>query len=98
MGFTQTMTVRAADGKALTDLMSSWHSAEAGSAPGYIGSRLLADRDDPGRFMVVVDFSSFEEAEANNARAETQEWAGRLQAASQGEPEFGNWDAIHTVG
>jgi len=97
MRFTQTMAVRAADGKALGDLMEAWHEAEAGVAPGYLGNRLLADRDHPGRFLLVVDFSSAEEAQSNNNRPETREWAGKLMALVDGEPEFGNYDELHRV-
>ncbi len=98
MRFTQTITVRAADGGALSDLMSSWHQAEAGVAPGYLGSRLFADRDDPGRFVMVVEFSSAEEAASNDDRSETREWASRLQALVDGEPEFANFDLVQSVG
>ena len=98
MRFAQTMAVRAADRGALSDLMSSWHEAEAGVAPGYLGSRLFADRDDPGRFLMVVEFSSAEEAASNNDRSETREWASRLQALIDGEPEFGNFDLVHSLG
>lgn len=94
----QTMAVRAADRGALADLMTTWHEAEAGRAPGYQGSRLLADRDDPGRYVIVVDFSSAEEAERNNDRQETQEWASNLAGLIDGEPEFGNFDEIGAVG
>ena len=97
MRFTQTMTVRAADGGALGELMSAWHEAEAGVAPGYLGNRLLADRDDPGRFLLVVDFSSADEAGRNNDRAETREWAGRLLELIDGEPEYGNFDEVLRV-
>jgi hypothetical protein len=92
------MAVRAADGSALADLVSAWHEAEAGVAPGYLGSRLLADRDDPGRFLIVVDFSSPEEAASNNDRAETHEWAGRLLSLIDGDPEYGNFDEVVKVG
>jgi hypothetical protein len=98
MGLTQTVAVRAADGPALADLISAWHEAEAGVAPGYLGSRLFADRDGSGRFLVLVDFSSFEEAELNNDRPETQQWAGRLAELIDGEPVFGNYDEVHRVG
>jgi hypothetical protein len=98
MRFTQTMAVRAANGLALGDLMSAWHEAEAGVAPGYLGSRLLADRDDPGRFLISVDLSSVEEAKVNNDRPETQEWAGRLLELIDGELEYSNFDEVHTVG
>lgn len=97
MGFIQMMAVRAADGEALAALMSQWHEAEAGVAPGYEGSRLLSDRDNPGRYTIVVYFSSFEAAEQNNDRPETQAWAGRLNALIDGEPEFANFDELHRV-
>jgi quinol monooxygenase YgiN len=98
MGFTQTMAVRASDGEALAEMMTEWHEVEAGVAPGYLGSRLFAYRDDPGRFLILVDFSSVEEAEQNNDRPETQQWAGRLQQLIDGEPKFSNLDEIHRVG
>lgn len=98
MRFTQTMAVRATDGEALGNLMSAWHAAEAGVAPGYLGSRLLADREDPGRFLIVVDFASFEEAELNNDRAETANWAGRLMDLVDGDVAWGNYDEVETVG
>ena len=98
MRFIQTMTLRASDGAALADLVSAWHEAEAGVAPGYLGSRLLADRDDPGRFILSVDFSSIEEAELNNDRPETQAWAERMSHVIDGEPAFGNFDEVRRVG
>jgi hypothetical protein len=98
MRFTQTMTVRATNGQALGDLMAAWHEAEAGKAPGYLGSRLLADRDDPGRFLIVVDFSSFAEAELNNDRAETAEWAARMMEVVEGNVAWGNYDEIQKAG
>ena len=51
---------------------------------GYMGTRLYADREDPGRFLIVADFgvvdpdvSAAEEAARNNDRPETQERARR---------------------
>ena len=98
MRFVQTISVRAGDGDALANLMTEWHSSQAGVAPGYLGSRLLADRDDPGRYLIVVDFSSAEEAARNNDRSETQEWGARLTDLVDGDPAFGNFDQAHSVG
>ncbi|MGI9647311.1 MAG: hypothetical protein ACR2OI_02210 [Acidimicrobiia bacterium] len=98
MRFTQTMAIRTTDGAALGSLMSAWHEAEAGVAPGYLGSRLLADRDDPGRFLIVVDFSSAEEAEINSNRPETAEWASRMMDLVDGDVGWGNYDVAHVVG
>lgn len=98
MRFTQTITVRAADAGALGELMAAWHEAEAGVAPGYLGGRLLADRDDPGRYLITVDFSSAEEAELNNDRAETAEWAAKLMKLVDGDIDWGNYDEVQSVG
>ena len=98
MRFAQTMAVRADDAQALAELMTAWHEAEAGKAPGYLGSVLLADRDHPGRYLIVVHFSSAEEAEENDARPETEGWGAKLSALIDGDADFGNYDEIHTVG
>jgi hypothetical protein len=53
---------------------------------GYMGGRVLADRLDPGRYVIVADFaivdpdvSAAEEAESNNDRPETQASTARLR-------------------
>ena len=48
MKFTQTISVRCGDADALTALLAEWDQLQANSElMGYIGTRLLADRDDP---------------------------------------------------
>ena len=98
MRFVQVMVVRTADPDGLKAMMSEWHDAEVGVAPGYQGSTLLASRDNPGEYAIRVEFSSLAEAEQNNDRPETQAWAARLNALISGEPEFRNFDEVHTVG
>lgn len=98
MAFIQTMTVQATSTQPLADLLDDWHRDQTGSAPGYQGARLLADRDQPGRFVVEVSFSSEEEASRNNARAETQAWAEKLQGLAQDTPTYHNYDAAYTSG
>jgi quinol monooxygenase YgiN len=98
MGFTQTMTVQADSAQALAELIEGWHRDQAGTAPGYRGARVLADRDAPGRYVIEVDFTSQEEAEQNNTRPETQAWAERLQGATDGTPEYRNYEVAYTTG
>jgi quinol monooxygenase YgiN len=97
MRFVQSVAVRTSSPTALKVLMQEWHEAESGRAPGYLGSRLLADRDDPTRFMLVVEFSSAAEAELNNDRSETQAFGARLAALIDGTPRFRNYDEVQTV-
>ena len=72
MGFMQAIEVQAPDGSALAEHLAAWHAEQHGVAPGYQGYRLLADRDRPGRFTILVDFTSADAAEANNARPDSQ--------------------------
>jgi hypothetical protein len=72
---------------------------------GYMGSRLLADRSNPGRYVIEADFgvidptvSAVEEAERNNDRPETRAWAERLRAAITGEPEYSHYDELYRTG
>ena len=63
---------------------------------GYMGTRLLADRENPGHYVFVVDFgviepdvSAAEEAERNNERPETQAFAAHLPRSWRACPNTG---------
>lgn len=94
MGFIQTIDVATPDGGALTEHLAAWHAEQRGVAPGYQGYRLLADRDRPGRFMIVVDFNSAADAKANDGRPETAAWAAKLAELTTAAPIFGNFDCL----
>ncbi len=98
MRFVQTIWFSSVNADAIAELMREWHAAEAGIAPGYVGSRLLADREHPGRYLVVVDFASAADAERNNDRPETQAWAEKFRALLDGEPAFANFDEVARTG
>ena len=94
MAFVQTIEVQAADETSLRDHLASWHAEQGGLAPGYRGGRILADEDNPGRFVIEVDFSSREEAGRNNDRAETAAWASKLRELTTGEPRYVNYRLV----
>jgi quinol monooxygenase YgiN len=94
MSFAQTISVQAADEAALRDLITTWHADQQGTAPGYRGARLLANLDQPGEYLLVVDFSSREDAERNNTRTETAAWADKLVTLIDGEPRYTNWRTV----
>jgi hypothetical protein len=69
---------------------------------GYMGTRILGDRDDPGRYAMISDFgvvdpdvSSAEEAFMNNERPETHAMAERFRAVSKSEPEWHHFDELY---
>jgi quinol monooxygenase YgiN len=97
MPFTQTMSVHVDAAEPLVELIERWDRDQRGAAPGYQGARLLADQDNGGRYLIEVDFSSREEAERNNERAETQAWAEKLKGFVQGEPEYDNYEVAYTT-
>ncbi len=99
MTFTQIIEVEGVDDEqALRDHLATWDTDQAGSAPGYLGARLLADTDAPGRYHVVVDFASEDEAKANNDRPETAAWADRTRELSGGEPTYRNLRSVYATG
>jgi hypothetical protein len=52
------------------------------------------DRDNPGRYFVIVEFPSYEDALKNNELPETQEFAEKQQKVAKGAPTFYNLDVI----
>ena len=84
-------------------MLERWDLEQAMSdIMGYMGTRLLADREKIGRYMIVADFgvidpdvSAADEAMRNNARPETKAWAERLLEAIDSEPEYHHYDELY---
>jgi hypothetical protein len=101
--FSQTITVRSENPEAIVALLAAWDELQATSdIMGYIGTRILADRENDGQYVIIADFgvvdpnvSAADEAERNNTRAETREWARRLAELIDGEPEYHHFDEIY---
>ncbi len=106
VNFCQTITVQCDDPAILLELIESWDRQQAhADIMGYMGSRLLEDRENPGRYVIVADFgvvdpdvSAAEEAARNNDRPETQLWGEKLRAVIHGEPEFHDYDELYRTG
>jgi hypothetical protein len=101
--FCQTITVRCADPAPIVALLEEWDLNQATSdIMGYMGTRLLADREVAGQYVIIADFgvvdpnvSAADEATRNNERPETEAWAARLLAVIGGEPEYHHFDEIY---
>ena len=48
--------------------------------------------------MLQADFDSWESAEANNDRRETEEWSQKLSELIDGEPKYENLDVLADFG
>jgi hypothetical protein len=101
--FSQSIRVRLADPAPLIEMLAEWDEEQAnGDIMGYMGTRLLADRDEPGHYLIVADFGvidpdvpAADEAARNNERPETQAWAARLLDLADGEPVYRHYDELY---
>ena len=55
---------------------------------------LAADRDNPGKYVNIVFFPSYEEAMKNSEMPETQKLSQTLMGLTNGEPTFRNLDIL----
>ena len=75
--FSQTITVRCDDPAPIVELLAEWDLNQATSdIMGYMGTRLLADRENAGQYVIIADFgvvdpnvSAADEAARNNDAA-----------------------------
>jgi hypothetical protein len=87
------MSLRCNDPDKLLELARAWDVQQArADIMGYVGMRVLADRDEPGSYLILADFgvidpevSAAEEALRNNERPETQASAARLHEVIEGD-------------
>ena len=105
LNFTQLITLHCPDLPKLIELIEQWDMQHATSdIVGYMGSRVLADRDELGRYVVIVEFgvvdpevSAAEEAARNNERPETKAMAAAVAAISHGALEYQNFDEVYST-
>jgi hypothetical protein len=103
LNFSQTITVYTDDPAPIIEQLAQWDRDQAeADIMGYMGIRLLADRGEPRRYVIIADFgvvdpdvSAADEAQRNNERPETQASAARIRALIDREPEFHDYDELY---
>jgi hypothetical protein len=101
--FSQSITVRCDDPGKLIEMLAQWDVDQATTdIMGYMGTRLLADREHDGVYVIIADFGvidpdvcAADEAARNNERPETQAWAARLLEVVDREPEYRHYDELY---
>jgi len=94
MKFSQHVVVWTEDPEALRALFEDWNTNDATAAPGFLGGRLLAFRDKPGRYVIQADFESWALAQENSDRPETAKWAEQLNQIIADEPKYEDLDVL----
>lgn len=93
MKFVQIIDFRSSKGDDVQKLTDEWVSSGAGK--GRVGRGMMcADRDDPGRYVNIVEFPSYEAAMANSNDPDTQAFAAKMSALAEGPPTFVNLDVL----
>jgi quinol monooxygenase YgiN len=93
MAFVQIIEFRAADLDAVRKVDEEWKQATAGkrTARRQIVTR---DRNDPGRYLALVFFDSYESAMENSRLPETQAFAAKYGSVVDGQAAFHDLDVI----
>ncbi|MDQ4053623.1 MAG: hypothetical protein M3237_13110 [Actinomycetota bacterium] len=61
-------------------------------------SIVAVDRDNPGKYVAIVHFESYEVAMQNSADPRTAEFAAKMEELSDAPPTFRNLDVVMTEG
>jgi hypothetical protein len=101
--FTQVISFRSEQPETLIALAREWDKLQASQeVMGFMEARILSDRDDPGRYVMIADFgevdpnlTAAQEAFLNNERAQTHDFAERFRAIATSEPEWHHYDEIY---
>ena len=96
MAFVQIIDYRTSKADEMEKLGQEWEQ-RAGSEGTARRRVLVSDRDNPGRYLNIVFFDSYEEAMKNSDHPVTQEFAAKMAALVDGAPTFVNLDVVEDV-
>jgi hypothetical protein len=93
MAFVQIIEFRTSRFDEMRKLEDEWEAA-AGAQSTALRVITGADRDDPGRYLQMVFFDSYESAMENSNLPVTQEFSQKMMALADGQPTFYNLDVV----
>ena len=93
MGFVQIIEFRTSKIAEMQDVENEWEKATEGKRKAR-RTILCADRDNPGHYLNVVFFDSYEAAMQNSAMPETDALSKKMMSFADGPPTFYNLDVI----
>jgi antibiotic biosynthesis monooxygenase (ABM) superfamily enzyme len=94
MKFFQTIRFSTSRIEEMQALMQEYDQQDSGSSPGFIGSKVLKDRDRDNAYVVIAEFESYDQAMENSGRPETDAFAKKMATLVDGELGFNNYDVI----
>lgn len=95
MSFIQVIEFKTSRIDELNAAMDEWLAKTEGKRTAT-SSTQAQDRDNPGTYVHIVEFPSYEDAMENSNRPETGEFAAQLGALCDGPPSFRNFDVTRS--
>jgi hypothetical protein len=93
MAFVQIIEFRTSKPDEMQKVADEWEAAAGGE--GTARRRVLCqDRDQPGKYVNIVWFDSYESAMENSGLPMTQEFSARMMELAEGPPTFHNLDVV----
>lgn len=97
-GFVQIIEYRTSKPDEIAALSDEFRrQREAGEGPAPTRVTICSDRDSSGRYFVLAEFNSYDEAMENSNRPETSEFAAKMAELCDGPPTFSNLDVIQSL-
>ena len=94
MNFIQTISFTTTRMDEMQKVMDSYGD-EPQARSGFLGAKVVKDRDNENAYMVIAEFESYELAMENSARPETDAFAKKMAEVTDGPPTFGNYDLVN---
>jgi hypothetical protein len=93
MAFVQIIEFRTSQSEEMQKVADEWEKATEGKR---LATRrvLCEDRDQPGRYLNIVFFNSYEDAMQNSSLPETDELSSKMMGFAEGPPTFYNLDVV----
>jgi hypothetical protein len=96
MGFVQIIEFKTSKFEEMQRVGEQWEAAAAGDRKAR-RRVMCADRDNPGRYLNIVFFDSYDEAMENSNLPATQEFSQKMMALADGPATFYNLDVVDDV-
>jgi len=96
VGCVQIIEVKTSSFDELEALHETWLAETEGKRT-VVSERICRDRDEPGTYLMIVEFASHEDALKNNDLPETARIAAGMAEIAEAPPVFRNLDVIREV-
>ena len=94
MKFVQTIAWKTSRVEEMRAVAERFRAENPDPGPGFLGLKMLKDRDRENSYLVVAEFESYELAMQNSARPEVDAFNKEMMALADGPPTFGNYDVF----